>query len=243
MSIRVIVNGASGRMGSTAVTAIRQADNLTLVGQLDHTDNLQAAITEHQADVVVDFTLASVVFENVSTIINTGARPVVGTSGLLPEQIMTLQQACKAKRLGGLIAPNFSISAVLMMQFAKQAAHYHQDVEIIEMHHAGKEESPSGTAIKTAEMLSEVYDNKAAIDRTHELYSGARGADYKHIPIHAIRLPGVVAAQQVVFGGQGETLTIQHNTINRECFMPGMLLACEKVMGLEELVYGLEYVL
>ena len=242
MAIKIIVNGASGRMGTEAVKAISNDTQLELVASLTRKDDLTAQIQKHNADVVVDFTVASVVNDNITQIINAGARAVVGTSGLLPEQIKSLQQQCLEKKLGCIIAPNFSIGAVLMMRYAQDAAKYLNHVEIVELHHDGKEDSPSGTAIKTADMIAEVRQDIADIS-SRETIPGSRGAIKNNIHIHALRLPGLVAHQQVIFGGVGETLTIRHDSINRECFMPGVLLACKKVMETDELVYGLEHII
>ncbi len=243
MSIRIIVNGAHGRMGQEAVKAIQQNPDLSLVGQGDRETNLPTLIADTHAEVVVDFTLSSVAFVNAKQIIQAGARPVIGTSGLLLEQIDALAKACTARKLGGSIAPNFSLGAVLMMQFAQTAARYFQQAEIIEMHHERKEDSPSGTAIKTAELIAEQRSQTARNYASREVLAGARGANYQGVPIHAVRLPGILANQEVLFGGTGETLTIKHNTLDRSAFMPGVCLACKKVMELDELVYGLEHIL
>ena len=243
MTISVLVNGANGRMGQTVVKAIEADSELKLVGQTDRDDNLFQAIQDSKANVVVDFTTASSVYENAKTIIEAGAHPMIGTSGLSPEQIESLQAHCSEKKLGGIIAPNTSIGAVLMMKLAAEAAKHFSSVEIIELHHDQKEDSPSGTAVKTATMISE---NLIAIDKNineRELLAGARGATKNDIRIHSIRLPGLVAHQEVLFGGHGETLSIRHDSLNRDCFMPGVLLACKKVVGLDHLVYGLEHIL
>jgi 4-hydroxy-tetrahydrodipicolinate reductase len=243
VSIRVIVNGASGRMGKTTVNAIRSDNALELVGETHNTEDLKKAIQAKQADVVVDFTNASVVFENSNTIIAGGAHPVIGTSGLLPEQIQALQKICAEKQHGGIIAPNFCIAALLMMRFSEQAAHYFSEVEIIETHHEKKLDAPSGTAIKTAEMIACARKIQPLPKTIHETLPGARGALKNQIPIHALRLPGFLAKQEVIFGHLGGNLVITHETIDRNAFMPGVLLACKKVMGLKKLIYGLESLL
>ena len=241
--IKVIVNGAAGRMGSLAVKTIENDAECELVGQLEHDDDLSAAIKSTDADVVVDFTTAEVVFDNAMAIVNAGARPVMGTSGLTPEQLEALQQLCTAKQLGGIVVPNFSLGAVLMMKYAQDAAKYLPHVEIIEMHHDAKQDSPSGTALKTAAMIAESRKETIDVKVGRETVKGARGAAVNDIAVHAVRLPGLVAHQQVIFGAVGETLTLRHDSINRDCFMPGVLLACKKVMALDNLVYGLESVL
>ncbi len=220
MSIKVIINGAKGKMGREAVLAVTAEDELNCVAQMTRKDNLGQIIAKTEAHVVVDLTVPAAVYENACTIIEHGAHPVIGTTGLSPEQINDLKERCKAKKLGGVIAPNFSIGAVLMMQFAEQASRYYQDVEIIEAHHPQKLDAPSGTAIKTAALI-----------------------DKGDIPIHSIRLPGIVAEQTVFFGAPHETLSIAHRSIHRGAFMPGIVLACKKVMGLDKLVYGLEHLL
>lgn len=243
MTLRILVNGAHGKMGQEVVTAVNKDPELELVGQTGRDDDLTQAIATAKANVVVDFTNPGAVYENTLRILDTGAHPVIGTTGLTPEQIITLKQRCLEKKRGGIIAPNFSIGAVLMMQFAQTAARYYSAVEIIEFHHPGKQDAPSGTAIKTAEMMSANCKNLLAPKPLHETIAGSRGATKDGISIHAVRLPGLVAGQEVIFGGLGETLTIQHNTIHREAFMPGVLLACKKVMAMDHLVYGLENVL
>ncbi|MBF0287748.1 MAG: 4-hydroxy-tetrahydrodipicolinate reductase [SAR324 cluster bacterium] len=242
-AIRVIINGAKGRMGQEASKAVQAEEGLELVAMADFGDNLVQLIADKNAQVVVDFTTASVVYETAKTIIGAGVHPVIGTSGLLPEQVEELQKLSNAKSLGGLIAPNFAIGAVLMMKFAKDAVRYFPDVEIIELHHDRKADAPSGTAVKTMNMLAEARE-KAPNPRTEkEILAGARGASDRGIHVHSVRLPGLVAHQEVIFGGLSETLTIRHDSIHRESFMPGVCLSCRKVMDLNELIYGLEHVL
>jgi 4-hydroxy-tetrahydrodipicolinate reductase len=243
MSIRVLVNGANGRMGQATVKAISNDPELELVATTGRNDDLAAAIKTHKAQVVVDFTNADAVQESTRIIIASGAHPVVGTSGLLMEQVKEFQAACKEAKLGGIIAPNFSLGAVLLMKHAQEMAKYFEHVEIIEMHHDGKLDSPSGTALRTAEMLAVNFKAAATTKKTKETIPGARGATHHQIPIHSIRLPGLVAHEQVIFGGTGETLTLRHDSIDRISFMPGVCLACKKVLTLDEMVYGLEHVL
>lgn len=238
----VIINGATGRMGQTTVQAIEKSDNYTCVAALSQCDDLADSIKTHSPDIVIDFTVASVAFENLKTIIEHNVHPVIGTSGLLPEQVESLQAICREKKLGGIIAPNFSIGAVLMMKYAQDAAKYFDYAEIIELHHEAKEDSPSGTAIKTADMIARSNANLSH-HQGKELLAGARGAKQNNVAIHAVRMPGLVAHQQVLFGGHGETLTLKHDSINRECFMPGVIMSCDKVTELNELVYGLENLL
>ncbi len=240
MTIRIAINGASGKMGSYVVSAVKNEPEFSLVGTFDHHDDLSECIHQSKAQVVIDFTTAKFAFENAQKIVDAGVHPVIGTTGFEAEQIKILQKKSLEKKLGGIIAPNFSIGAILMMHAAQQCIQHLPHVEIIEMHHDKKADAPSGTAIKTAELLSAKAKEPA---HSSELISGARGANCQHIPIHSVRLPGLVAHQQVIFGGTGETLTIRHDTTSREAFMPGVIFACKKVLSLNELVYGLENIL
>ena len=243
MSIRVIVNGAKGKMGALACTTIQEQPEFELVASLTKEDSLAQAIVDTRAEIVVDLTRADCVYNNSLTIVRNGARAVIGTTGLLSSQINELALLCEQQQLGAIVAPNFSISAVLMMSFAAKAAEYLAEVEIIEAHHQQKLDAPSGTALKTAELIAKarrVPKNKLILK---ELTSGARGASYQEVNIHSIRLPGVLAAQEVLFGNVGETLSIKHQSIHRESFMPGIVLSCKKVMQLNHLVYGLEHLL
>ena len=242
--IRVLVNGAKGRMGQEVVKAVTVASDLELVDQTDLGDDLIARIKASQAQAVVDFTTAAVAFENTRKILEAGVHPVVGTSGLLAEQVVKLQQLAQDKGIGGLIAPNFAIGAVLLMKYAQDAAKYLPDVEVIELHHNRKADAPSGTAVKTAQLIAEARQEipKALVEEK-ELFEGARGSEVHGVRVHSLRLPGLVAHQEVIFGGIGETLTIRHDSINRESFMPGVCLACRKVIGTQQLFYGLEHLL
>jgi len=240
MPIKVIINGAQGKMGKTTVESIADQADLQLVASSDHDNDLAAIIQEHKADIVIDFTSPQSIFEQTQTIIANNARPIIGTTGLTLDQVDTLKKQCDEKSLGGIIAPNFSLTAVLMMRYAQDAAKYFPDAEIIEMHHPQKVDAPSGTAKKTAELMNAarhtVSDNQPHQDL-------ARGENYQGISIHSVRLPGLVAHQAVIFGGLDETLTIRQDTITRKAFMPGVFLACRKVMELDHLVYGLENIL
>lgn len=244
MAIRILVNGAEGRMGQITAKTIAHHPDFSLVGQTGHQDNLTEAILATRAQVVIDFTNPDAVYQNTMAIIKAGARPVIGTTGLLPRQIKKLQDACKKYKRGGIIAPNFSIGMVLLMKYAQEFVKYFPHVEIIEMHHDRKRDCPSGTALHTAEKLAAL---RKASDTTHiechETVSGSRGANYMGIPIHAVRLPGLVAHEQIIFGDTGETLTLRHDALDRQCFMRGVSLACKKVMKLNSLVYGLEEIL
>lgn len=243
MQVKVLVNGARGKMGQEAVKAIKADSALALVGERDIDTDLWATIKVTKPDVVLDFTTPSAVYDNALMIIDLGARPVIGTTGLTIEQIAELKHRCTEKKLGGLIVPNFSLGAVLMMHFSKIAAQYLPDVEIIELHHPAKLDAPSGTALRTAEIIAEAREQTPQSIASQESIAGARGAHYQHIPIHAVRLPGLVASQEVLFGGQGETLSIRHDTFHREAFMPGVCLACKKVISLDTLIVGLDKIL
>lgn len=244
MSIKVLVNGAFGRMGQMVVKAIQDHPRLELAGQTGREYDLKKSIHDSGAQVVVDFTHPDSVYDNTTAILESGARPVIGTSGLSVEQVQSLQKLALKLNSGGMIAPNFSLGAVLMMKYARDIAKYMPNVEIIEMHHDKKADSPSGTAMRSAEMIADAVSsiNQRAI-ASRENVAGARGANYHGIPIHAVRLPGFLAHQQIIFGDAGETLTLRHDSIDRICFMPGVCLACEKAPTLNHLAYGLEEIL
>ena len=244
MSIKVLVNGAFGRMGQLAVKAINENPNLELVGQTGREYDLLKSIKDSHTDVVIDFTHPESVAENLKIIIESGAHPVIGTTGLTAAQVKSFQEKCKELKLGGIIAPNFSMGAVLMMKAAKEMVKYMPNVEIIEMHHDKKADSPSGTALRSAEIMAgAMKEVNQPVKSSIETIKGARGASHHNIPIHAIRLKGFLAHEQIVFGNTGETLTLRHDSIDRECFMPGVCFACEKVVGLDHLIYGLEELL
>jgi 4-hydroxy-tetrahydrodipicolinate reductase len=243
MKCQVIVNGARGKMGSLACETINNHPAFELVASLGQGDDLQSAMIETKAQIVIELTRADCVYENSLTIIKNNVHPVIGASGLLPEQIRSLQHLCSEKKLGGIIAPNFSIAAVLMMRFAAEAAYFLPEVEIVEAHHQQKLDAPSGTAMKTAEMIAASRRDKKNHLLLKELLPGARGATYHDVNIHSLRLPGLLARQQVIFGSIGETLSITHDSIDRSSFMPGVILACEQVQTLDKLYYGLEHLL
>lgn len=239
--IKVLVNGYKGRMGAQSASEVQAAEGLELVAQTDLGDDLGRTITQSRAQVVVDFTVPAARMENFRTIVLSGARPVVGTTGYTEAELAELDQLLTDKNLGGVIAPNFAIGAVLLMKFAAEAARYLDAAEIIELHHDKKEDYPSGTAVKTAQLMRGVRSefNTGVNDRVANL-EGARGAETGGLRIHSVRLPGLVAHQEVIFGALGQTLTIRHDSISRESFMPGVVMAVRKVMELTGLVYGLE---
>lgn len=259
----VIVNGACGRMGQAVLKAVQEADGLELVGAVDikggadtgslvglpangilvETD-LEALLARKKPEVMVDFTRPDVVFGNVMTALAHKTSPVVGTTGLSDEQKAEIAKAAEENDTPAFIAPNFAIGAVLLMVMSRQAAKYMPDVEIIELHHDKKLDAPSGTAIQTAAMIAEVRKaHKQGNPDEFEKLEGARGADYEGMHIHSVRLPGYVAHQEVIFGGLGQTLTIRHDSMNRESFMPGVVLAAKKVRGLKGLTVGLDKLL
>lgn len=217
--IRVLVNGAKGKMGSETVKAILKDKELELAGQTDLGDKLDQAIKNARAQVVVDFTQPKDALKNAKTILQNRAHAVIGTTGLNDRDLNELRKLTARYDVNCLVAPNFAIGAVLMMQFAKEAVKHLPNAEIIELHHDQKKDKPSGTALKTAQLMG------------------------KKVPIHSVRLPGLVAHQEVVFGGLGQTLTIRHDSISRESFMPGVILAVKKIAGKKGLVYGLENLL
>jgi len=243
-TIKVIINGALGKMGKTAVHAIARETGLQLVAATTRHDHLENTIKKHRADVVIDFTTPEAVFQNTKTIIDCDARPVIGTTGLTENQIAQLTIAAEKKSLGGIIAPNFSIGAILMMRFAEIAAQHFSDVEIIETHHPQKLDAPSGTAKKTAELISKNRKQKNTSEKNNSTTKPvARGEFYHHVPIHSVRLPGAFSQQSVIFSSAGESLVIQHNAINRDAMMPGLFFCCRKVMVFNTLIYGIEKLL
>lgn len=243
MKINILINGAFGKMGIETVKAVENDSELVLVGKGGRENDLKQLIETTQPDVVIDFTAPDVAFANTLTIIEAGKHPVIGTTGFSEQQIEQLGTLCQQKKIGAIIAPNFAIGVILMMRFASQAIRYFPHAEIIESHHDTKLDAPSGTAIKTAQMMLQNREEHLAKKSLKETLAGSRGADYQGIAIHAVRLPGLLGHQMVMFGGTGELLTIKHDTTDRKCFMAGILLACKKVMDLNELVYGLEHLI
>ncbi len=253
--IKVLVSGANGRMGQEVVKMVCNDQDFEYVGGVDYLFNsdqekkqyssMEEAILNERPDVLVDFTSPASVKENVEIAIRLNVRPIVGTTGLTQEEIIQLDKLAREYETGGLIAPNFAIGAVLMMKFSQMASKYMPNVEIIEMHHDQKLDAPSGTAIKTAELISKEREEELLQGHKDEkeIISGARGGNYSGFRIHSVRLPGLVAHQEVIFGDQGQTLTIRHDSIDRESFMPGVNLAIKKVKLFTGIVYGLEHLL
>ncbi len=263
--IRVVVSGACGRMGSESVRAVSAEKDLILAGAFDAVgagrdvgeaagigaagiavgDSLGDVLKKCAADVVVDFTTAEGFAERAEMILKAGCRLVTGTTGIDAASVRKVEKLAARKKLGVLIAPNFAIGAVLMMQFAEKAAEYMPDCEIVELHHNRKLDAPSGTALATAEKIATARSGlKTAGDPTKTVkLPGARGGDSAGVHIHSVRLPGFLAHQEVIFGGPGQTLTIRHDTISRECFMPGVVLAVRRIMKVDRLLIGLEKLL
>ena len=259
--IKVGVSGAMGKMGQEVVKAVCEDSELELVCAIDINQidkevcpqseirimgDLKSAILAHKPDVIVDFTQPKFVFENAKICLENGVRPVIGTTGLSDEQIEVLNSLSQSKGLGCLIAPNFSTGAVLMMMFAKQAAKYFDNAEIIELHHNQKKDAPSGTAIKTALMMAE--SGKMTFETGNcpeiETIQGSRGGkSYSDIHIHSVRMPGYIASQEVLFGSSGQILSIRHDSMDRQCYMAGVKLAVKYIAEHNDFIYGLEKIM
>ncbi|OAA22008.1 dihydrodipicolinate reductase [Frankia sp. EI5c] len=243
--IAVGVLGARGRMGATVCRAVSEAPDLELVAEVDADDD-RAGLAK--ADVVVDFTHPDAVMGNLRWAIDNGVHAVVGTTGFDEDRLATVRGWLGADpSVGVFVAPNFGIAAVLMMLFAARAAPYFESVEIVELHHPGKADAPSGTARRTAELISAARvaagQDPAGPDATTSALDGARGSRVAGVPVHAVRLGGLVAHQEVLLGGSGETLTIRHDSLDRASFMPGVLLAVREVAAHPGLTVGLEALL
>ena len=259
MTKKVLVAGFTGAMGQKAVNLVNSLDNFELVAGMSPTAtndpqkyNLPvgakiyqslAEIPDLAADIWIDFTTPKAVYNNVKFALEHHISPVVGTTGMSDEQEVELIKISQKEKVGGLIAPNFGMSAVLLMKFAKEAAQYFPDAEIIEMHHADKKDAPSGTALATAKMIAENRPEHETAPDEVETLENVRGGDYQGIKIHSVRLPGYIAHEKVLFGGPGEALTIRQDSFDRESFMGGVKVALEKVDQLDELVVGLENIL
>ena len=257
---KVLIAGATGAMGQKAVDLVNSLEGFEITAALAphltrenmteyhlassvHPYQSLSEIEDRVADIWIDFTLPDAVYSNVKFAIEHEMKPIVGTTGLTDEQQAELVTLIKEKHLGGLIAANFGMSAVLLMKFAQEAAKYFPDVEIIEMHHGDKKDAPSGTALSTAKLIDQVRPVHETNPAETESLSGARGGDYHGIKIHAVRLPGYIAHEQVLFGGDGEALTIRQDSFDRQSFMNGVKVALEKIDDLSELVIGLENIL
>ena len=241
--INVAVLGARGRMGSEVVKAVEATEGLALVAALDLGDSLDQ-LKGSAAHVVVDFTTPDSVMSNLEFLINNGINVVVGTTGFDDAKLAIVKGLlAQNPSVGVLVAPNFAIGAVLMMEFAEKAARYFESAEIIELHHPAKVDAPSGTAARTAELMSAARKEAglgAMPDATTTALDGARGALVGGIPVHSVRARGLVAHQEVLFGGLGETLTIRHDSIDRAGFMPGVILGVRKIVNTPGLTHGLD---
>jgi 4-hydroxy-tetrahydrodipicolinate reductase len=239
--MRVGVLGAKGKVGATMVHAVEAAEDLTFTAGVDAGDPL-SRFTDSQTEVVIDFTHPDVVMDNLNFLIDNGIHAVVGTTGFTDERLGQVKTWLeKSRTTAVLIAPNFAIGAVLSMHFAKQAARFFESAEVIELHHPHKADAPSGTAARTARLIAEARKGLPPNpDATSTGIDGARGADVDGIPVHSVRLAGLVAHQEVLFGTQGETLTIRHDSLDRSSFVPGVLLAVRAVRERPGLTVGLE---
>ena len=239
--MRVGVLGAKGKVGATMVAAVEAAEDLTFTAGVDAGDPL-SLFTDSETEVVIDFTHPDVVMDNLKFLIDNGIHAVVGTTGFTDERVNQVKVWLADKSdVAVLIAPNFAIGAVLSMRFAKQAARFFESVEVIELHHPHKADAPSGTAARTARLIAEARKGLPPNpDATSTGLEGARGADVDGIPVHSVRLAGLVAHQEVLFGTQGETLTIRHDSLDRTSFVPGVLLAVRTVGEHPGLTVGLE---
>jgi 4-hydroxy-tetrahydrodipicolinate reductase len=244
--LRVAVLGAKGRIGSEAVRAVGAADDLELVAALGRGDKLETLV-ESGAQVAVELTTPASVMGNLDFCVRHGVHAVVGTSGWTADRLAELDTSLAASpRTGVLIAPNFSIGAVLGMKFAQAAARYFESAEVVELHHAGKADAPSGTATRTAQLIAAARAEAglgAQPDATATALDGARGADVDGVPVHSVRMRGLLAHQEVLLGGEGETLTIRHDSLHHSSFMPGILLGVRRVVSVPGLTLGLEHFL
>lgn len=237
---RVVVAGASGRMGRAVMEALAREDDMEFVAGVGRGDNLDDVIRAARATVIVDFTVPEAVMDHIRVGLAAGIPLVVGTTGLSVNEVEWVDAEARQRGVGVVIEPNFALGAVLMMRFAREAARWFPDAEIIELHHENKHDAPSGTAMRTAELIDDARSVRpAAGEAGLELVDGARGGVHKGVHIHSVRLPGHVAHQEVIFGMAGETLRLRHDLVDRRSFMPGVLLAVRRVGGLRG-VHGLE---
>jgi 4-hydroxy-tetrahydrodipicolinate reductase len=240
--IAVGVIGHKGRMGSETCRAAEADAELDLVARVGRGDDL-SALVDARAEVAVDFTVPSAVKDNVRFCVENGIHAVVGTSGLTDADLREISGWVEQASARVMVAPNFALGAVLMMSFATTAARYFESAEIVERHHDRKLDAPSGTSLRTADLISEGRSGPAAEPEVTVSLPGSRGGERGGVRIHSLRLPGSVAHQEVIFGGVGETLTIRHDSLDRSSFMPGVVLAIKKVASLDGLVVGLEHLL
>ncbi|MEC9488242.1 MAG: 4-hydroxy-tetrahydrodipicolinate reductase [Halanaerobium sp.] len=258
----IVVVGAAGRMGQAVIRAVEETDDILVTGTVDARElgsdpikmatgresnlriegDLEEVLHEKEPDLIVDFTTPQVIAQNIRVGLKEGVNMVIGTTGITADERAWIDREAKDKGISIFIAPNFALGAVLMMEFASKAARYLPNVEIIELHHDQKIDAPSGTSLLTAEKIGQARD-EVEPQQSVEVIAGSRGGNAGGIPIHSVRLPGLVAHQEVIFGGQGQTLTIRHDSLDRSSFMPGVLLAIKKVGNWEGLVWGLEKIM
>lgn len=247
--IKVAVCGAYGKMGKEVCEAVENEPSMKLVAKIDLQGSACKTIEEArlstEIDVLVDFTQPKSIYENAKYCIKNGIKIVIGTTGLKDEEIDYLKKISAEYKTGCLIAPNFSTGAVLMMMFSKMAAKYFDNAEIIELHHNQKKDAPSGTAIKTALMMSEAKETfkKGNCDETETIEGSRGGTSYSDIQIHSVRMPGYIASQEVIFGSSGQIFKIRHDSMDRKCYMDGVLMAVKHVVDKNDFVYGLENIM
>lgn len=247
--INIAVCGSNGKMGQEVVKAVNNADDMQLVAEIDLYNGQFATIKEAKdavkIDVLIDFTQPASIFENALYCLNNGIKIVIGTTGLSDSQITELKKLSEEKSVACLIAPNFSTGAVLLMKFAQMASKYFDNAEIIELHHNQKKDAPSGTAVKTALMMAEAKEDftKGNCPEKETIEGSRGGVSYNNIHIHSVRMPGYIASQEVLFGSNGQIMTLRHDSMNRECYMGGVLLAARYVAENNNFIYGLENIM
>lgn len=259
--IRIIVHGAMGRMGREVVASMSREPDMEVVGGADKaaasdrlvlddgralplSKELATMLSAHPADVVVDFSVAEASIAAARTALEKGVRVVIGTTGFSQGNLDELDRLCREHHTGAFVAPNFTIGAVILVHLAKLCSRYFDHAEVIELHHEKKLDAPSGTALATAKAMCASRGGRFQRAQTQKFtLEGVRGGDVEGITVHSVRLPGLMAHQEVIFGGPGQTLTIRHDTINRECYMPGVALAVREVVKRSDLIIGLERLL
>jgi 4-hydroxy-tetrahydrodipicolinate reductase len=262
MPIEVVVHGALGRMGREVVTALCKDPQLKPVGAVDSkaegtslglpdraesiplSSNLESLLAQTNPQVLVDFSVAEAAMDAVRLAAKQRVNLVIGATGLSADDLSEIDRLARANEIGAIVAPNFALGAVIMVHMAKVAARYFDYAEIIEMHHEQKLDAPSGTALSTARAMAEARGKPFLHSEAQkESLKGTRGGELQGVSIHSVRLPGLMAHQEIIFGTSGQTLTIRHDTINRECYMPGVVLAIKQVIELKGLTYGLDNLL
>jgi 4-hydroxy-tetrahydrodipicolinate reductase len=261
--VKVAVSGAAGKMGRQVIAAIAGSADLELTGAVDLvgigedagslaaleplgipvTGSLENLLQRGETTVLVDFTTPLTIMQNIETALRLRVTPVVGTTGISEKDLSLIEQWVAKYDTGAVIVPNFALGAILMMKMAEICARFFPEVEIIELHHNGKIDAPSGTALKTAQLIAAARREPPSVDSSLEKVSGARGGNLGGIHLHSVRLPGLVAHQEVIFGGEGQIVTIRHDSLSRSSFMPGVLQAIRQAPAVKTLVYGMENLL